>query len=163
MNDLDDPRLYGKLDPQAMGAHLKGLPQQCRESWRQGTTLDLPPHFRGVETVAVVGMGGSAIGGDLLACLGARWPAAEIVLTLGARGARYWSAGVERTVPPVPVEAVDSTGAGDTFVGYLLAGRAEGREVGAALEQAARAAALCVGRPGALGSIPARHEVLARG
>jgi len=71
VNDLDDPRLYGKLDPQAMGAHLKGLPQQCRESWRQGTTLDLPPHFRGVETVAVVGMGGSAIGGDLLACLAA--------------------------------------------------------------------------------------------
>lgn len=71
MNDLDNPKLYQDLDPQAMGSHLRGLPQQCREAWRQGTGFDLPPHFQGVEAVVVVGMGGSAIGGDLLAGLAA--------------------------------------------------------------------------------------------
>ncbi|MFQ5825726.1 MAG: bifunctional phosphoglucose/phosphomannose isomerase [Dehalococcoidia bacterium] len=72
MNHLDDPRLYRDLDPQGMGSHLEGLPGQCQEAWQQALEFELPADFQGAETVVVVGMGGSAIGGDLLAGLAAR-------------------------------------------------------------------------------------------
>jgi glucose/mannose-6-phosphate isomerase len=72
VNHLDDPRLYREFDPQGMGSHLEGLPQQCQAAWQQAVGFGLPPDYRGVEAVVVVGMGGSAIGGDLLAGLAAR-------------------------------------------------------------------------------------------
>lgn len=83
----------------------------------------------------------------------------EIVVTLGARGALHLSeAGLAR-VEGEPVEAVDTTAAGDTFIGYYLAGRAEGQAVDAALTWACRAAALCCTKAGAMDAIPARDEV----
>jgi len=54
---------------------------------------------------------------------------------------------------------VDTTGAGDTFVGYFIASVAEGLPTAAALRRAAAAAALCVSRAGAMDSIPLGDEV----
>ncbi|MFG3286422.1 ribokinase [Streptomyces sp. NPDC048111] len=85
----------------------------------------------------------------------------EVVITLGARGCLYAS----RTRPePVavlapPVTAVDTTGAGDTFVGALAVALAEGREMTGALAWASTAAALSVQRPGAATSMPYRTEI----
>ena len=95
----------------------------------------------------------------LLDRLNTRLPGAEILLTLGARGARYRSSREELEVPAIPVEAVDTTAAGDTFIGYFLGAMVAGRPVCQALEQATRAAALCVTRPGAMDSIPALGEL----
>ncbi len=82
-----------------------------------------------------------------------------MVLTLGAEGAVYADASVSETIAAVPVEAVDTTAAGDTFVGYFLAALVRGAGVARALEDATRAAALCVTRTGAAPSIPHADEL----
>jgi ribokinase len=85
----------------------------------------------------------------------------EVVVTLGANGALYADADEAIHEPAVEAEAVDTTAAGDTFIGYFLARRASGDTAEDALKVAAAAAALCVTRPGAMDSIPQAADVLA--
>ena len=82
------------------------------------------------------------------------------VLTLGARGAVLFRDGVEagRAAPPA-VEAVDATGAGDTFVGAVTVALLEGADPDAALGFACRAAAASTLREGAQPSLPKRAEI----
>lgn len=91
--------------------------------------------------------------------LKARFPNAEFVLTLGEAGSYFFDR--ERTIfqKTYSVDAVDTTGAGDTFCGYFLAHIAQGRPVREALRMASAAAALSVTRKGAAQSIPAKSEV----
>ncbi|GAA4023078.1 ribokinase [Streptomyces plumbiresistens] len=87
----------------------------------------------------------------------------EVVVTLGAAGSLHAARGTEPfTVPAPRVTAVDSTGAGDTFVGTLAVALGEGRPMREALQWAATAAALSVQRPGASASMPYRSEIEAR-
>lgn len=88
-------------------------------------------------------------------------PVADIVVTLGAEGVRWIGtvSGEVREFPAVKVRAVDTTGAGDTFTGYLLAALDSGAEMDDAIGLAQRAAALKVTRPGTADAIPARDEV----
>lgn len=82
------------------------------------------------------------------------------VVTLGARGAVVAEAGgIRCAIAPWPARAVDTTAAGDTFVGYATAGLAAGMPVEAALDRAAAAASLSVTRRGAADSIPTAQEV----
>ncbi|MEV4115363.1 ribokinase [Nonomuraea sp. NPDC049695] len=84
----------------------------------------------------------------------------EAVITLGSEGALYGSRSGERLrVPAVKVDAVDTTAAGDTFVGALAVARSEGQSMADALAFASTAAALSVQREGASTSMPARHEI----
>ncbi|MCM2390767.1 ribokinase [Streptomyces albipurpureus] len=84
----------------------------------------------------------------------------EVVITLGAAGSLYASRDTGPfTVPARPIDAVDTTGAGDTFVGTLAVALGEGRPVEEALRWASTAAALCVQRPGASTSMPYRSEI----
>ncbi|MFD5270995.1 ribokinase [Streptomyces sp. NPDC058335] len=84
----------------------------------------------------------------------------EVVVTLGAAGSLYAARGTEPVTVPAPqVTAVDSTGAGDTFVGALAVALGEDRPVREALAWAAAAAALSVQRPGASASMPYRSEI----
>ena len=101
--------------------------------------------------------------GRMLAQLHERYPDAMIVLTLGAQGALCADGGAIHRQPAVPVNAVDTTAAGDTFTGYFLAGVLEGQNVPQALRFAAAAAAIAVTQPGAAPSIPARKKVLSSG
>lgn len=57
------------------------------------------------------------------------------------------------------MKAVDTTGAGDTFTGYFLAGMLKGMEIPAALDLGSRALALAVSRKGVAPSIPGKEEV----
>ena len=95
---------------------------------------------------------------QLLVDLSALCPGAQIALTLGAEGALLVQDGACFLQAAFPVKAVDTTGAGDTFTGYLLAGLME--EPAAALRLASAAAALAVTRPGAAPAIPSREETL---
>ncbi|KUO13365.1 ribokinase [Streptomyces sp. DSM 15324] len=84
----------------------------------------------------------------------------EVVITLGAAGCLHAARGAEPlTVPAPQVAAVDSTGAGDTFVGALAVALGEERPVRQALAWAAAAAALSVQRPGASASMPYRSAI----
>ncbi|MEE1745904.1 MULTISPECIES: ribokinase [unclassified Streptomyces] len=83
-----------------------------------------------------------------------------VVITLGAKGCLYAARGGEPVLFPAPeVTAVDTTGAGDTFVGTLAVALGERRPVPEALAWASAAAALCVQRPGASTSMPYRTEI----
>lgn len=86
-------------------------------------------------------------------------PATEIVLTLGAKGALYSYLGQSLFMPAEKVQAVDTTAAGDTFIGYFIAGKTAGLSVEQSLKNACRAAALAVTRPGAIPSIPFASEL----
>ncbi|GAA5065749.1 ribokinase [Thermocatellispora tengchongensis] len=95
---------------------------------------------------------------EALAALLERVP--EAVITLGAEGALYGARGAEPVrVPAFAVEAVDTTAAGDTFVGALAVARGEGRPPAEALRFASAAAALSVQREGASTSMPARESI----
>ena len=84
----------------------------------------------------------------------------EVVVTLGSAGSLYVARGADPLVVPAPqVTAVDSTGAGDTFVGALAVALTEGRSMRSALAWAGAAAALSVQRPGASASMPCRPEI----
>ena len=98
---------------------------------------------------------------DLAAALAAALPSTAVVLTLGPRGSLYADGTRLARQAAVPVRAVDTTAAGDTYTGFFLAGALEGRGVEWAMEFAAAAAAIAVTRPGAAPSIPSREEVLA--
>ena len=86
-------------------------------------------------------------------------PGTRVVLTLGAAGAVYFDGGREVRVPAPRVDVVDTTAAGDTFIGYLLAGLLEdSNDMERALETAVAAAGICVRREGAADSIPFRAD-----
>lgn len=90
-----------------------------------------------------------------------RHPGLALLLTLGSDGSVYFSGRDEIRLEAERVATVDTTGAGDAFIGYFAAGLARGAAPLDALEEANRAAALCVSRTGAAASIPYRQEVLA--
>lgn len=84
----------------------------------------------------------------------------EVVVTLGAVGCLYMARHGEPLLVPAPsVTAVDSTGAGDTFVGALAVALGEERPIREALAWAAAAAAVSVQREGASASMPYRSEI----
>ena len=85
----------------------------------------------------------------------------DVVITLGAKGARHidGTSGNTLDIPAHPVTAVDTTGAGDTFTGYVLAGLDQGLKMPEAMALASRAAALMVTRHGTADVIPTREEV----
>lgn len=83
----------------------------------------------------------------------------SVVLTLGAAGAVLDDGERQAHVPALPVAAVDTTGAGDAFVGALAVGLAQAPSLTAAVERAVAVAALAVGRRGAQASYPTREEL----
>lgn len=82
----------------------------------------------------------------------------EIVRTLGGEGSEAWSGGRLLRVPAHPVEAVDTTAAGDCFVGVLASALARGDDLEAAMRRATVAAALACTRAGSQGSLPRAAE-----
>ncbi len=85
----------------------------------------------------------------------------DIVVTLGSKGAQHFDTHehIETNIAAIRVDPVDTTGAGDTFTGYLLAELDKGQPITLALEQANRAAALMVTRFGTADVIPDLSEV----
>ncbi|SLN11370.1 Ribokinase [Aquimixticola soesokkakensis] len=90
-------------------------------------------------------------------------PVPELLVTKGAEGALWRSneTGAQIAVPAPKVTPVDTTAAGDTFLGYFVASLDQGMEVRAALLRATQAAALKVTRRGTGDVIPTADEVAA--
>lgn len=144
-------------------AYERGLQILFNPSPFDETVVQLPLHKLSYiilnEGEAMV-LSGASSPEAAMAHLRAHYPALGIVLTLGARGCMF--AQGERTLfqPSFMVEAVDTTGAGDAFTGYLAAGLARGDDMAAILKTACAASAIAVSRHGAAPSIPSREEVL---
>lgn len=105
-----------------------------------------------VETVA-----DAAVAAQTLRGLGP----AQVVVTLGAAGAVAADTLGSTHHPGMDVKAVDTTAAGDTFLGALAVALARGEPLNAAVRDGIRAAALCVTQAGAQPSIPTRAAVAA--
>ncbi|MEN9583455.1 MAG: ribokinase [Pseudomonadota bacterium] len=83
----------------------------------------------------------------------------DVMITLGSQGVYCSNAQQQQLIPGFRVEAVDTTAAGDTFNGALLAAELAGADFKAAVRFAHGAAALSVTRFGAQSSIPEKGEV----
>ncbi|WP_318241349.1 ribokinase [Cellulomonas avistercoris] len=119
-----------------------------------------PLVVNGSEAAVLLGqdaVGDPAAAARALLALGPR----SVVVTLGAEGAVHASQGSEkvRTVTPPRVAVVDTTGAGDAFVGALCAALADGLDLGDAVGLATLVGALAVQRPGAQSSYPDAAEI----
>ena len=111
-----------------------------------------------IECAAMAGCGDAQAGYETLK---QRYPSLGILLTLGSEGSVSWKDGTEVRQCAYPVKAVDTTGAGDTFMGYFVGCLAQGMGREAAMQYAAMASAISVTRPGAAPSIPLMEEVRA--
>ena len=93
------------------------------------------------------------------AALRARGPR-RVLVTLGAQGVVVVDEAASRHFPAKVVQAVDTTAAGDTFIGAVAAALCEGQALDAAVAFGQAASALCVTRRGAQASIPYRREIV---
>ncbi len=112
-----------------------------------------------VNETEAAGFTGSADTDAFLQWAAQNCPSLPCVLTLGAAGSVYTCDGYIVRQPAIKADVVDTTCAGDTFTGYFLAARLRGQDVPAALEIAARAAALTISQPGAAESIPLAEQL----
>jgi ribokinase len=85
----------------------------------------------------------------------------NIVVTLGGDGCTWYdvSSGTETHIPAIPVTPIDTTGAGDTFTGYLVAGLDRGMPMQQALSLATQAGAIMVTRHGTADVIPDLKDI----
>jgi glucose/mannose-6-phosphate isomerase len=67
--NLDDATIYESLDPSGMFDCLREMPEQCRRAWELSESFKIPPDYSRAKKIVVLGMGGSAIGGDLVSSL----------------------------------------------------------------------------------------------
>lgn len=84
----------------------------------------------------------------------------EVLITLGSKGCIYSAGGEIHTHGIVESNVVDTTAAGDSFIGGIAAALAEGKPMREAVRFATYASSITVSRPGAGKSIPSRQEVL---
>lgn len=123
--------------------------------------------LRHIEILVVNETEGEKVSGQSIAGIGEegvmdrlmQMGAKTVILTLGKKGCIVRTATVTKHLPAFEVEAVDTTAAGDTFCGGLVAGLIKGRELIEAVKFATAAAAICVTRMGAQPSIPTEEEV----
>ena len=82
----------------------------------------------------------------------------DVLRTLGETGSELATSDGLHVTPAHAVDAVDTTAAGDCFVGVLAAGLDRGLAIDAALRRASVAAALCCTRAGSQTSLPSAAE-----
>lgn len=84
---------------------------------------------------------------------------AQVILTLGARGVAYLKGDRLQHVPAYPVQAVDTTAAGDAFVAGFTVALCEGHALDEAIDFGQRVAAVTVSRWGAQSALPYREDL----
>ncbi|MDO5370268.1 ribokinase [Paracoccus sp. (in: a-proteobacteria)] len=128
-------------------AALRGLSWFCPNQTELAMLTGLPVTTEDEITSAAQSLVASGIG--------------NVVVTLGAQGARLVTADGVTAIPAIPVRPVDTTGAGDAFIGAFAHFLAAGESPEPALRQAAGYAALSVTKPGAQGSYASAQEFAA--
>ena len=110
--------------------------------------LDLVEIFV-VNEVEAEALAGESDPDKILDAMVSQFPNARTILTLGELGARYAFKEQRVVQPAYTVNALDSTGAGDTFTGYFLANYVNNVDIQQCLDIACKAASICVTRQGA--------------
>lgn len=85
--------------------------------------------------------------------------ASSIIITLGAFGSVYGNSNEFITVPSYKVKSVDTTAAGDAYIGALLYSISTEKSFKESMVYATKAAALTISKQGAQQSIPYKHEI----
>jgi glucose/mannose-6-phosphate isomerase len=78
--NLDDQAIYAQGDPQGMLNHLHSFPEMSGRAWNQAQEFELPRSYSAVNKILILGMGGSAIGGDLVNSLVSRQARVPILI-----------------------------------------------------------------------------------
>ena len=107
------------------------------------------------------GLGGKDTPEENLKRLKELYPSTRLVLTLGEKGSIYSDEYVTFYHPAFSVDVVDTTAAGDTFIGYFIAEVSRDTPTTDAIRLATAASALTVSKKGASTSIPMKNEVFA--
>jgi len=165
---------FGKRDFLLLQNEISSMADIIEAGWQRGMTIAMNPSpcdaavasyelekvgvflLNELEAAELAGVSNPL---EAALALSKRYPDATVVVTLGAEGSLCVQAGDVTRQKAYPVKAVDTTAAGDTFTGYFLAGLLEGKPLSEVLDLAARAASICVTRPGASDSVPRRAEL----
>ncbi len=83
----------------------------------------------------------------------------RVIVTLGEKGSLYVDENESFTVAPHKVNAIDTTGAGDSYCGAFVTALSEGKDVKEAMEFASKVSSIAVTRKGAIASLPLRSEI----
>jgi len=105
--------------------------------------------------VEVIDAASAGLAADILLAKGAK----HVIITMGAKGSVWASAGHNKAVPALPIEPVDTTGAGDAFIGGFSTAIIEDKPIEDALCLASACGALAATKRGAQSSLPSRQEV----
>lgn len=137
------------LNPSPIDASINGLP------------LEKVKYFI-VNEIEGAQIAGTDVIDEIIPAIAQKYPHANILLTLGSQGARYYDGRKIYTQGVFPAKAVDTTAAGDTFLGYFIYGVSIGLPIKDTLRLAARASSITVSKKGAAASIPTLDIVLAQ-
>ncbi|GHP13932.1 ribokinase [Lentilactobacillus fungorum] len=83
----------------------------------------------------------------------------NVLITIGEKGSYFKNAETELSIPAFKVSAMDTTAAGDSYIGAFAYGLANGVSIEDSLHYAAAAAAIAVTKMGAQPSLPTKKEV----
>ena len=112
-----------------------------------------------IEGAGIAGKDNNSTYEDILDALREKYRKTEVIMTCGCNGS-YWQKNDERIYQEaLKVDAVDTTAAGDTFIGYFIASRELGHTVKESMKYATVASSITVTRKGAAGSVPEGNEV----
>lgn len=103
---------------------------------------------------------GKAIPQESISYIKSKYPNLKIVLTLGSNGSIYSDTNAKIYQAAFEVDTVDTTAAGDTFMGYFAAELARGTDYAQILKISSAASALAVSKKGAVPSIPGKNDVM---
>lgn len=134
------------FNPSPFREELKELPLSCVTWWF-------------VNEIEGEALFGSSVPEEIAERFAARYPDSTLILTLGGDGSLLRRGAEQIRQPVCPTNVVDTTAAGDTFMGYFMACAAAGKDAAFALAAATKAAAVAVSREGASRSIPCAAEI----
>ena len=148
---------------------IEAVARLCRELGKRWVLNPAPsrplPHlvFEAVDTIVVNEHEAQDYSGVADFNQAVRWfldqGCRQVVITLGSEGVIHAEAAGQGRIAAPKIAPVDTTGAGDCFVGWLAVGLAENLTLHDAAERATRAASLKVTKPGAQSGMPYRREV----
>lgn len=146
INNAKEKRLKVAFNPAPMTESVKSLPLD---------KIDLLI----VNEVEAEALTGKAQMSDVESWFKSNIPDTEVIITLGSKGAKLVTKNGEHFASAFKVKAIDTTAAGDTFIGFFLSAYVESQDPEQCIRKACAASAIAVTRPGAAQSIPTVTEV----